>query len=150
LKDPLVSGHAELGSLIMNGRDLGSLSANVTSTATETRVDNGRLSQPNGGGAQFALLIPRTGESNTSIEATLDRMDAANLIAALPMTRETREQIGDTEAEASGSVKITGIPNNMSGVADLAIRQRPSGGRTSAKPHRARDVRRLERQRRDS
>ena len=119
LKDPLVSGHAELGSLIMNGRDLGSLSANVTSTATETRVDNGRLSQPNGGGAQFALLIPRTGESNTSIEATLDRMDAANLIAALPMTRETREQIGDTEAEASGSVKITGIPNNMSGVADL-------------------------------
>jgi translocation and assembly module TamB len=119
LKDPLVSGHAELGSLIMNGRDLGSLSANVTSTATETRVDNGRLSQPNGGGAQFALLIPRTGESNTSIEATLDRMDAANLIAALPMTRETRAQIGDTEAEASGSVKITGIPNNMSGVADL-------------------------------
>jgi translocation and assembly module TamB len=119
LKDPLVSGHAELGSLIMNGRDLGSLTANVTSSANETRVDNGRLSQPNGGGAQFALLIPRTGENNTSIEATLDRMNAGNLIAALPLTRETREQIGDTEADASGSVKITGIPNNMSGVADL-------------------------------
>jgi translocation and assembly module TamB len=119
LKDPLVSGHAELGSLIMNGRDLGSLTANVASTANETRVDNGRLSQPNGGGAQFALLIPRTGENNTSIEATLDRMNAGNLLAALPLTRETREQIGDTEADASGSVKITGIPNNMSGVADL-------------------------------
>ena len=119
LKDPLVSGHAELGSLIMNGRDLGSLTANVASTANETRVDNGRLSQPNGGGAQFALLIPRTGENNTSIEATLDRMNAGNLLAALPMTRETRAQIGDTEADASGSVKITGIPNNMSGVADL-------------------------------
>jgi translocation and assembly module TamB len=119
LKDPLVSGHAELGSLIVNSRDLGSLTANVSSTATETRVDNGRLTQANGGGAQFALLIPRTGENNTSIEATLDRMNAGNLIAALPMTHETREQIGDTEAEASGSVKVTGIPNNMSGVADL-------------------------------
>ena len=119
LKDPLVSGNAELGSLIMNGRELGSLTANLSSTATETRVDNGRLSQANGGGAQFALRIPRTGESNTSIEATLDRMNAGNLIAALPMTRETRQQIGDTEAEASGSVRITGIPNNMSGVADL-------------------------------
>lgn len=119
LKDPLVSGHAELGSLIMNGHDLGSLTANVSSTATETRVDNGRLTQPNGGGAQFALLIPRTGTSNTSIEATLDRMDAGNLLAALPLTRETRAQIGDTEAEASGSVKITGIPDNMSGVAEL-------------------------------
>jgi translocation and assembly module TamB len=119
LKDPLVSGHAELGSLIMNGRDLGSLAANLSSTATETRIDNGKLTQANGGGAQFALLIPRIGESNTSIEATLDRMNAGNLIAALPMTRETRQQIGDTEAEASGSVRITGIPNNMSGVADL-------------------------------
>src|SRR5689334_376860 len=119
LKDPLVSGHAELGSLIMNGRDLGSLAANLSSTATETHVDNGKLTQANGGGAQFALLIPRIGESNTSIEATLDRMNAGNLIAALPMTRETRQQIGDTEAEASGSVRITGIPNNMSGVADL-------------------------------
>jgi hypothetical protein len=107
LKDPLVSGRAELGSLIMNGRDLGSLAANISSTATETRVDNGRLSQPNGGGAHFALLIPRTGTSNTSIEATLDRMNAGNLIAALPLTRETRAQIGDTDAEASGSVKIS-------------------------------------------
>jgi translocation and assembly module TamB len=119
LKDPLVSGHAELGSLIMNGRDLGSLSANVTSTATEMHVTNGRLVQPNGGGAQFALLIPREGENNITIDATLDRMNAGSLIAALPMTKATRDQFGDTEAEASGTVKIIGIPKNMSGVADL-------------------------------
>lgn len=119
LKDPLVSGRAELGSLIMNGRDLGSLTANIASTAAETRIDNGRLVQPNGGGAQFALVIPRTGESNTSIDATLDRMNAGNLIAALPLTKATREQIGDTDAEASGSLNIKGIPKNMSGDADL-------------------------------
>ena len=119
MKDPLVNGHAELGSLIMNDRDLGSLTANITSTATETRVNNGRLVQPNGGGAQFALLIPRTGENNTSIEATLDRMNAGNLIAALPLTKDTRDKISDTDAEASGSLKIDGIPKKMSGVADL-------------------------------
>ncbi|HKP35282.1 MAG TPA: translocation/assembly module TamB domain-containing protein [Pyrinomonadaceae bacterium] len=119
LKDPMVSGRAELGSLIMSGRDLGALTANIASTATETRVDNGRLTQPNGGGAQFALLIPRVGENNVTIDATLDRMNAGNLIAALPLTKATRDQIGDTEADASGSIKITGIPKNMSGVADL-------------------------------
>lgn len=118
LNDPMLSGHAELGSLIMNGRDLGSLMANVSSTAAETRVDNGRLLQANGGGAQFALVMPRFGENNTSIEATLDRVNAGNLIAAMP-SRETRDAFGDTDAEASGSLKITGIPNNMSGVADL-------------------------------
>ncbi len=118
LKDPMVSGHAELGSLIMNGRDLGSLTANIASTATETRVDNGRLLQANGGSAQFALVIPRVGENNATIEATLNRINAGNLIAALP-SRETRDAFGDTDAEASGSLRITGIPNNMSGVADL-------------------------------
>src|SRR3989440_2209611 len=80
LKDPLVSGHAELGSLIMNGRNLGSLTANVSSTATETRVENGRLLQANGGSAQFALVIPRVGENNTTIDATLNRINAGNLI----------------------------------------------------------------------
>ena len=119
LKDPLVTGHAELGSLIVNGRDLGSLNADIATTATETRVNNGRLMQPNGGGAQFALVIPRVGDSNTSIDATLDRMNTANLIAALPMAGGTRDQFGSTEGEASGSVKISGIPNKMTGVADL-------------------------------
>jgi translocation and assembly module TamB len=130
LQDPMVSGRAELGSLIMNGRDLGSLTANIASTATETRVDNGRLVQPNGGGAQFALLIPRLGDNNITIDATLDRMNAGNLIAALPMTKATRDQIGDTDAEASGSVKIIGLPKNMSGVADLRFGQ----GRLAGEP----------------
>jgi translocation and assembly module TamB len=130
LKDPIVSGHAELGSLIMNGRDLGSLTANLSSTTTETRVTDGRLAQPNGGGAQFALVVPRTGENNTSIEATLDRMNAGNLIAALPLQTATREQVGDSQADVSGTVKITGIPNAMSGVADL----RSGSGRLAGEP----------------
>src|SRR5947208_4594122 len=95
------------------------MTANLTSTSAETRVDQGRLTQTTGGGAQFALIIPRTGENNTSIDATLDRMNAGNLIAALPMTSATRDQLSDTEAEASGTLKVTGIPKNMTGVADL-------------------------------
>ena len=127
LKDPIVSGYAELGSLIMNGRDLGSLTANLSSTAAETRVDQGRLTQTTGGGAQFALVIPRTGENNTSIDATLDRMNAANLITALPK-KEWRDQLGDTQADVSGTLKVTGIPKSMSGVADLRFGQGRLGG----------------------
>ena len=125
-----MSGHAELGSLIMNERDLGSLTANLSSTAAETRVNDGRLTQANGGGAQFALVVPRAGENNISIDATLDRMNAGNLIAALPLQAATREQIGDTQADVSGTVKITGIPNAMIGVADL----RSGTGRLAGEP----------------
>ena len=127
LKDPAVSGHAELGSLSMNGRDLGSLAANVSSTATETRISEGRLAQANGGGARFTMVVPRTGKDNISIDATLDRMNAGNLIAALPK-KDMREQFGDTEADVSGTLKISGAPNQMSGVADLRFGQGRLGG----------------------
>jgi translocation and assembly module TamB len=127
LKDPIVSGHAELGSLSMNGRDLGSLTANLSSTATETRVSDGRLAQANGGGAQFALVVPRAGKDNISIDATLDRMNGGNLIAALPI-KDWRDQLADTEADVSGTLKINGVPNQMSGVADLRFGQGRLGG----------------------
>jgi translocation and assembly module TamB len=127
LKDPIVSGHAELGSLAVNDRDFGALAANISSTAAETRVTDGRLIQPNGGGAQFALVMPRTGKDNISIDATLDRMNAGNLIAALPK-KDLREQLGDTEADVSGTLKISGVPNQMSGIADLRFGPGRLGG----------------------
>src|SRR5215831_2335337 len=133
LKDPIVNGHAELASLLVNDRDLGSLAANISSNATETRVTEGRLAQAGGGGAQFSLMVPRTGKNNASVEATLDRMNLTNLVAALPFTPQTREQIGDTQGEVSGTVHITGMPDAMSGVADI----RSSPGRLAGEPLQA-------------
>src|SRR5256714_11463897 len=130
LKDPIVNGHAELGSLNINQRDLGSLTANISSTSTETRVSEGRLAQASGGGAQFSLVVPRAGENNASIDATLDRMNLGNLVVALPFSAETREQIGDTQGDVSGTVRITGMPNAMSGVADI----RSTQGRLAGEP----------------
>ena len=130
MKDPVVNGHAELGSLSMNQRDLGSLTANISSTATETRVTDGRLTQATGGGAQFSLVVPRNGDNNASVDATLDRMNLGNLIAALPFNKQTRDQMGDTQGEISGTVRITGMPNAMSGVADI----RSSQGRLAGEP----------------
>jgi len=127
LKDPIVSGHTELGSLVMNGHDLGSLTANISSTAAETRVSEGRLAQANGGGAQFSVVLPRTGENNASVDATLDRMSAENLIAALPM-KDWRDQLSDTHADVSGTLKITGLPKAMAGVADLRFGAGRLGG----------------------
>src|ERR1051326_1763332 len=86
---------------------------NISSTAAETRVTDGRLAQANGGGAQFSLVVPRTGGDNASIDATLDRMNLGNLIVALPFSSQTREQIGDTQGEVSGTVHITGMPSAM-------------------------------------
>jgi translocation and assembly module TamB len=106
------------------------LTANIASTAAETRIDQARLAQANGGSVQFTVVVPRTGENNALIDATLDRMNLGDLIVGLPLKKETRDQIGDTQADVSGSLKISGLPNHMSGVADL----RSGQGRLASEP----------------
>jgi len=117
LESPSVDGRLSLGSLLVNGTDLGSLSATLAMTPAELRIADGRLVERDGGGIQFSLIAPRPSNDKTTIEATLDRANARSLIAALP--RDLREGLEDTQAEVSGRVVISGIPNAMTGSADL-------------------------------
>ncbi len=128
LSSPDIDGRVSLGTLLINGTDLGSLSASLTMTAAELRIADGRLTEKDGGGMQFTLDAPRTGENNITLEATLDRVNAGNLIAALPLSKSTRAQFADTQADASGQIKIIGIPGAMSGSADLRFGPGRLGG----------------------
>jgi translocation and assembly module TamB len=125
LSDPIVNGHASLASLVVNGRDLGSLSATLASDATATRVTDGRLTDRSGGSAQFALNVPRVGKDNVTLEATLDRLDIGTILAAVPQLTSSDETTAQASAElaavgpTSGKINITGIPGAMSGSADL-------------------------------
>jgi translocation and assembly module TamB len=124
LTDPVVNGRASLSSLLVNGRDLGSLAATVESDAAATRVTEGRLTARGGGTAQFTANIPRAGKDNVSLEATLDRFDIGGIISVLPLPSLGGAQ-GAAGAElaavgpTSGSVKIDGLPGAMAGSADL-------------------------------
>ena len=121
LNSPDIDGRVSLSTLMVNGNDLGALSASIRMNAAEMQIADGRLTERDGGGMQFTLSAPRTGENNTTLDATLDRVNAGNLIAALPLSRSTRAQFADTQADASGQIKITGIPNAMSGSAELSF-----------------------------
>ncbi|MEK6281305.1 MAG: translocation/assembly module TamB domain-containing protein [Acidobacteriota bacterium] len=130
LSSPDLDGQVALGSLLVNGRDLGSVSAALKMTAAEFRIDNGRLTEKDGGGMQFTVSAPRTGENNITLEATLDRVNAGNLLVALfsdmrvklgDISGDLRPPLEGTQADASGQIKVTGIPNAMSGSADLRL-----------------------------
>jgi translocation and assembly module TamB len=128
LGNPDLDGQISLGTLLVNGNDLGSLTASLRMTPDELRIADGRLTERDGGGMQFTLYSPRTGQNNAEFNATLDRVNAGNLIAALPLSKATRSQFADTQADASGIIKITGIPNAMSGSADLRFGPGKLGG----------------------
>jgi hypothetical protein len=135
LDAPIVNGRFELQSLTVRGRDLGALSADIASSATETRIDNGRLSEPDGGGVAFKALIPRAGENNIEFDATLENVNAGNLVAALA----TDEKGGPSAlannlsgmGPASGKVSVKGYPGAMQGNADLRV----ASGRIGTTPY---------------
>jgi translocation and assembly module TamB len=130
LDSPDIDGRVSLGSLMVNGNDLGALSATVVMTPAELRVADGRLIEKDGGSLQFTLNAPRTGENNITLSATLDRVNAAALLAALPLSKATRNQLNDTQSDISGRIQIAGIPDAMSGAADLRF----GAGRIAGEP----------------
>ena len=118
LSSPNVNGKVSLGTLIVNGYEFGALSASVAMNDSEIRVADGSLAERDGGGVQFSLVAPRNGQNNTSLEATLDRFSARTLLALSPL-RGNQQLTSDTQSDISGRISVNGIPDAMSGSADL-------------------------------
>jgi translocation and assembly module TamB len=122
LTAPDFNGRVMLGSLIVNGNDLGALSAAINMNAAELQIADGRLTEKDGGGLTFSLTAPRTGADNIALNATLDRVNAKGLFSVLGVVKPDSSEmryLSDTQSDVSGQIKITGIPNAMNGVADL-------------------------------
>lgn len=122
LSDPSVDGSASVGTFVMGERELGTLTARVNITPEVINVPEGHLTEKDGGGVQFALIAPRTGENNTSLDATFDRANSGNLLAALPWLKdETRGRLSTLQSDLSGRINITGLPKARIGEANLSF-----------------------------
>ncbi len=120
LSSPNVNGKVSLGTLIVNGNELGALSASIVMNDAEIRVPEGSLAERDGGGVRFSVIAPRNGENNISLEATLDRFSARTLLALSPMSGN-QQLTSDTQGDLSGQIRIKGIPDAMTGSADLRM-----------------------------
>ena len=119
LESPDVNGRFSLGTLMVQGVELGSLTASIEMDAQQIRIPEAFLAERDGGGVRFKLVSARNEKNKTSIDATLDRMNARALLALSPKNRE--QLTSGTEGDLSGTVKIDGIPGAMSGSADLRL-----------------------------
>ncbi len=122
LAEPIINGRASLGSLVVKGRDLGALSASIDSTPTLVRINDGQLAERDGGGVRFNATIPLEGENNIAFEATLERANAGDLVAALAGGARGIDpaQLAGV-GPASGRLSVTGFPGAMTGSADLRV-----------------------------
>ena len=116
--DPTVNGKATLDAVSMHGRLLGGVTTDLLSSPVDFELNNGKLQQADGGSALFTVNVPYGGKNNTAVKATLTNVNAGSLLAALPI--ELPERIRDFDGQTSGTVDITGLPNEAKGSIDLA------------------------------
>ena len=117
--DPTIDGRASLDSLILRGRELGALSTDIAVSPTGTELRNGLLQERDGGNLAFNVNIPSIGTNNISVQATLTNVNTGNLLAALPLEGVLPAQFNDFQAQTSGSINLTGLPDNMEGEANI-------------------------------
>ena len=118
LYDPNVDGRASLDSLSLRGKELGNVATDIKATPLGVDLANGKLTARDGGTARFAVNIPYGGTNNTNVKATLTNVNVGNLLAALPI--ELPDRIRDLSGNTSGTVDISGLPNNAQGEINLA------------------------------
>jgi translocation and assembly module TamB len=119
ISDPIVAGNASVYSVILHGRDVGTVETAINVSPTGVELSNGVLRERTGGGtATFSAAIPYGGANNTEVTATLNGINAGNMLAALPITLP--ERIRDFEGKTSGTVNLQGLPNAASGNIDIS------------------------------
>ena len=118
--DPTIDGRASLDSIRLRGRELGALSTNIFVSPVGVELKNGLLQERDGGNLAFNVNIPSVGTNNISIQATLNKINTGNFLAALPIKGSLPEQFKDFQAQTSGTINLSGLPNAMQGEANIS------------------------------
>ncbi len=117
--DPTIDGRSYLEFLVVNKRNLGSVASNISVGKNEIKITDGVLSESNGGNANFNVTVPKTGSNNITLAASLDRINTGNLFQVLPLDNYVPKNLQDLKTETSGTINLTGLPNEIVGTADL-------------------------------
>lgn len=128
LSEPIVNGRAVVDMIALRKRQLGSLAVTVASTPTETKLTDGLLREIDGDKLEFSAEIPAFGTDNIAVRAKLDKVNTGNILAAFPF--ELPETFRDLKADASGDLNLRGLPNAMTGEANLSADSGSLGGET--------------------
>ncbi len=119
LTNPTIDGRTLIDSIILRGQDLGALSTDVLVSPEFIELRNGKLRESDGGNLAFNVNIPQTGTNNITVQATLNDINTRNIIAALPV-EILPTQIQNLRAKTSGTINVSGIPNDLQGEANIS------------------------------
>ncbi len=115
LRNPAVNGSFNLSGVNYDDEPLGSITGSLTYAGDLIKVDGGRLLQAGGGNAEFAVNYPMNVPNGLTIKTTLHDLSVGqlkNTFIPLPVS---------IEGKANGYAEISGLPEAMSGNAEVKI-----------------------------
>ncbi len=115
LEKPQVNGRFNLEAVNWHDEPLGAIAGNLTYAGDALKIDEGVLTQPDKGQAEFAVDVPFNVKNGIAVRANLKRLSLASALrAALSLPVEI-------EGFATGQAEITGLPEAMRGTAEIKI-----------------------------
>lgn len=129
IADPFVDGRASLDSIILRGKDLGSLATNISVTPTGIELRDGVLQERDGGNIAFNVIAPSVGTNNISVQAKLNDVSVGNLLSALPIN-SLPDSLKGLRAKATGNLDLRGLPNDIQGEANIFAKDGSVNGQT--------------------
>lgn len=115
LDAPQLAGRFALDTVNLYDEPLGALTGELSYADDVLRVVNGRLAQPQGGEAEFALNYPLKIENGATLRAHLTKYalgSAVRLAASLPVS---------VTGELTGDAEMTGLPGAVRAKAEVKI-----------------------------
>ncbi len=118
LSDPIIDATASLAEVRIRDRRIGEVTTELHRDASMLALTNGKLNEIAGGSIDFSVEVPTYGANNITVNATLNGVNAGNLLSALPV--ELPGGLSDFTGTTSGTVELRGLPNESTGTIDIA------------------------------
>ncbi len=124
LEKPQISGRFNLDAVNWHDEPLGAIAGDLTYAGDALKVENGLLTQPDNGQAEFAVDVPFNVENGIAVKTKLKGFSLGSALhAALSVPVEVA-------GFATGQAEITGLPEAMRGTAEFKIANGKYGTKT--------------------
>ncbi|PYP89621.1 MAG: hypothetical protein DMF61_02835 [Blastocatellia bacterium AA13] len=115
-----VSGRLQLDNLEAHREKIGSFEGEITYAPALLRIDNGKLSRPDGSHAEFTLNAPLKAENEISVQANISEFD----LTALTKIAQPGFEDFVGRGFLTGKIDLSGLPGprTLKGSADITLK----------------------------
>lgn len=117
IENPSLNGRVSVSLVALRQKALGAFKSDFGITPDTLEIKDGKITETDGGSLVFSALIPRYGENNIDVAASLNNIDFGSILVLIPY--DFPQSINSIDANTSGRLVVSGLPGAMTGTAEI-------------------------------